>query len=171
MSTHIDLPSILSHLPLKKNGKGYMHSEHHSLKFYRYANKWRYKWFSRDESGDLIDFLQKHENKSFQEAKAYLYGTQETTTYSNDTQELSNQTPETPEWLSKKWQKKANRLVYYANDRLIKIKSEPLQFLKDRGLKMSTIVKWKLGFSPDQTINGNQFPAKHIIPVIAQTES
>ena len=100
-----------------------MHAEHHSLKFYIYANKWRYKWFSRDESGDLVDFLRKHENKSFQEAKAYLYGTKASTI----------KKPETQEWRSKKWQKKANRLIYYANDRLIKTKSEPLQFLKDRG--------------------------------------
>jgi DNA primase len=155
MAPNAEVTNILPHLPLKKVGKGYMHTEHNSLKFYMYANKWHYKWFSRGESGDLIDYLRKHENKSFNEAKAYV----------SETKILTKKLPETPEWQTKTWQKKANRLIYYATEILLKTKSKPLQFLKDRGLKLSTIIKWKIGFSPEQTIDGNHYPAKHIIPI------
>ncbi|KPA09344.1 DNA primase [Candidatus Magnetomorum sp. HK-1] len=160
-----DISQIMPHVPLIKHGKGYCHEKHDSLKFYSYSGKWFYKWFSCDESGDLLDYLRRHENKSYYEAKTLLNSNQAYSNQSHSNQATKQVEQSSNNWKSDDWQKKANRLIYHAQSRMLKEQSSPLQYLKDRGLKLSTIVKARLGFLPDSNLKGAVYPAKHVIPV------
>ena len=146
-----ELPSILKNMGVNivKEGQNFYLYEHDSLKFFKKNGIWLYKWWSRGEVGDGIQYLMKHCEKSFNEAVRILSGN---VNFNN-----SNQLKIIDNWVHK-----SNKLIETGRLNLFDaIGKQSLYYLKhERGLKKNTIQKYQLGWLSEW----KQLPSKLVIP-------
>jgi len=148
---HANLPFILCKMGvnLVAEGKNFYLYEHDSLKFFKKDGIWLYKWWSRGETGDGIQYLMNQCGKNFCEAVRLLSG------YVN--QNNSNQIESMSNWIHK-----SNELIKMSRLKLFEPNGEKRlsYLLHDRGLHHNTIQKYQLGWLPEW----KQMPSKLVIP-------
>jgi DNA primase len=137
---------------LKKSGQNYKglspFTTERNPSFYVSPSKGIYKCFSSGKGGNVVNFLMEHEHFTYPEALMYLakkYGIQveddqvspEETQAENERETLFQVTSFAQKFFSE------NLLETE------KGKAVGLQYLKNRDLRMDTIVKFQIGYSPD----------------------
>ena len=160
---HADLPSAVSSLGLSlcREGRGFYVREHDSLKLFQRQGIWLYKWWSQNgEVGDGIQFLRRFFNMNFHDAVAVLSG--ESVINVRDKGRSENQHSRCETYTSLNWQKRAERLVSYAQKNLFEPSGlRSLEYLiRERGLNRHTIKKYRIGWLPAR----NHMPSKLVIP-------
>ncbi len=160
-----DLPQVLlgMGINLVKNGNGYHVAEHDSLKFFKRDGVWLYKWWSRGgEVGDGIQYLQRYLNMDFKQAVEALSRSSFLVQPVNQQKMEVKEQQYNKKCLEEHWQKKAERLVQVAEKKLFTPNGkESVSYLTEvRGLKLSSIKKYRLGWLPDR----DQMPSKILVP-------
>jgi len=167
---HADLPSVISGLgfELCREGRGFYARDHDSLKLFQRQGIWLYKWWSRNgEVGDGIQFLRRFYNMDFHEAVALLSGESVMNVRDKGRRENRHQNSEKCSLVH--WQKKAERLVSYAQKNIFEPSGRRcLEFLIcERGLQEHTIRKFRLGWLPAK----GHMPSKLVIPCFSSRGS
>ncbi len=141
---HATLEQIRPYLPgkLRREGNSYRLVGHSGFLFFSKGQRWRWHWFSQDQGGDLLDFLTKCElgpRMSFQEAVTALTG-------------RPSLEPQSPKHDIGLWTKKALAFCRWCHEQLMSPSGAKVrQWLRDkRGLHVSTIEKFGLGWNPRQ---------------------
>ena len=148
---YADLPSALKNLGfnLVVEGKSFYLHEHNSLKFFKKNDIWLYKWWSKDEVGDGIQYLMKYCEMKFGEAVKLLLGKQ-------------FQNVESKSTLSTCFNIKSRKLIKIAVSKLFEPNGEEryMYLCNERGFRNNTIKRYKLGWLP----KWHQMPSKLVVP-------
>jgi len=151
VAKYADLPSTLQSMgfDLVSEGKNFYLREHDSLKFFKKDGMWLYKWWSRNEVGDGIQYLMNHCGRDFHNAVIMLGGHIDHNS-SKDNESFND------------WIIKANKLIKLARVKLFEPNGEKrLDYLiNERGLNYGTIHKYHLGWLPEW----RKMPSKIVIP-------
>jgi len=148
---HANLPSILDKIGVNIIAEGnsfYLH-EHDSLKFFKKEGIWLYKWWSRGEVGDGIQYLMKHCGKNFREAVELLSG--------HIGMARSNQSERLKFWMNK-----SIKLVRIAERNLFaqEGKKRRSYLIHERGFNEKTIQKYHIGW----LCENKQMASRIVIP-------
>jgi DNA primase len=153
------LPQVLLSLGVKliQQGQEFQLANHRSLKLFKHQNTWIYKWYSKNQTGDGVQFLQEYFAMSFNEAIETLTQTQinrHVIAYPAEDGEKM--------WTTEKWQQNSVKLIEQAHNNLFQsIGKKAKSYLMDqRGIQGQAMVHHKLGWLPAKS----QMPSKIVIP-------
>ena len=148
---HADLPTVLKNLGvnLVSEGKSFYLHEHDSLKFFKKNGIWIYKWWSRDEVDDGIQYLMKYCGMTFFEAVKLLSSKEFKCIDEESTSSIG-------------FNIKSRKLIEIAVSKLFEPNGEEgyMYLCNDRGFSNETIIRYRLGWLP----NWRQMPSKLVIP-------
>lgn len=148
----VDIVDLISdYLPLKKSGSNYMglcpfHNEK-TPSFSVSPTKGIFKCFGCGVGGDHISFIMQKENLSFREAVEFLANK-----YNIELKEYkNNESKQHRELREKIYEANRDAAIYYMN--CLTKSSVALNYLKNRSIDKSIILKFGIGYSPDGWTN------------------
>ena len=148
---HSNLPLVLQNMGVRlvSEGNNFYHHEHDSLKFFKKNDIWLYKWWSRDEVGDGIQYLMNYCGMEFCEAVRLL---------SNQKFKRIDLEPVSFDCFNRK----SRKLIEIAVSKLIGPNGEKgYMYLRNkRGFNKDTIKRYRLGWLP----KWRQMASKLVIP-------
>ena len=158
---HATLDQIRPYLPgeLRREGASYRLPGFGGFLFFSKGQKWRWHWFSRDEGGDLLDFLTRCElgpQMSFKEAVMALTGRPWSSGGHKSPVEKKmassplKQVPKPPRHDVALWTEKALGFITWCHEQLMSPAGASVRaWLKEkRGLHCETLERFLLGWCP-----------------------
>ncbi len=158
---HATLEQVRPYLPgkLRREGNSYRLVGHSGFLFFSKGQRWRWHWFSRDEGGDLLDFLTRCElgpRMSFQEAvealtgRPWLSGGHRCPMEEKSDSPSLRPEPQAPRHDVALWTEKALAFCRWCHEQLMSSAGAKVrQWLREkRGLHGETLERFLLGWCP-----------------------